>query len=158
MKVITIGKRLVPAEQIAFVEPFDPSSNPEFKPEKDYKARVVLLNREMVLTEQPPQEFASAHDLHLLAEDDVAINRAVSFKVETFEPTENFKPSRDYKTRLKWRDLADNEQSKLLVTAPETVIAELLNRELELPVAAKQPARRPARGRSGSRRMDAFRS
>jgi hypothetical protein len=157
MKVITIGKRLVPAAQIAFVEPFDPSSNPEFKPEKDYKARVVLLNREMVLTEQTPQEFASAHDLHLLAEDGVAINRAVSFKVETFEPTENFKPSRDYKTRLKWRDLADNEQSKLLVTAPETVIAEILNRELELPVTAKRPARRQARGRSGSRRMEAFR-
>jgi hypothetical protein len=96
----------------------------------------------MVLTEQTPQEFASAHDLHLLTEDCVAVNRAVSFKVETFEPTENFKPSRDYKTRLKWRDLADNEQSKLLVTAPETVIAEILNRELELPVAAKRPARR----------------
>ena len=89
MKVITIGKRLVPAAQIAFVEPFDPSSNPEFKPEKDYKARVVLLNREIVLTEQTPQEFAAEHDLHLLAEDGVAINRAVSFKVETFEPTEN---------------------------------------------------------------------
>jgi hypothetical protein len=52
MKVITIGKRLVPAEQVAFVEPFDPSSNPEFKPEKDFKGRVVLLNREIVLTEQ----------------------------------------------------------------------------------------------------------
>ena len=98
MKVIAIGKRLVPAQQIAFVEPFDPASNPEFKPEKDYK------------------------------------------------------------TRLKWRDLADNEQSKLLVTAPETVIAETLNRELELPVAAKRPARRQTRGRSGSRRMEAFRS
>jgi hypothetical protein len=68
------------------------------------------------------------------------------------------KPSRDCKTRLKWRDLADNEQSKLLVTAPETVIAEILNRELELPVAAKRPARRPARGRNGSRRMEAFRN
>jgi hypothetical protein len=27
VKVITIGKRLVPVEQIAFVEPFDPSTN-----------------------------------------------------------------------------------------------------------------------------------
>jgi hypothetical protein len=35
MKVITIGKRLVPTEQLAFVEPFDPSGNPEFKPEKE---------------------------------------------------------------------------------------------------------------------------
>jgi hypothetical protein len=31
--VITIGKRLVSLEQIAFVEPFDPANNPEFKPE-----------------------------------------------------------------------------------------------------------------------------
>jgi hypothetical protein len=45
MKVVTIGKRLVPAEQIAYVEPFDPSANPEFGPEKDFKGRVVLLNR-----------------------------------------------------------------------------------------------------------------
>ncbi|GLR90895.1 hypothetical protein [Bradyrhizobium iriomotense] len=37
MKVITIGKKLVPVEQVAFVEPFDPAANPEFKPEKDYK-------------------------------------------------------------------------------------------------------------------------
>jgi hypothetical protein len=36
MQIITIGKRLVPAEQIALVEPFDPASNPEFKPEKTY--------------------------------------------------------------------------------------------------------------------------
>ena len=49
MKVITIGKRLVPVEQVAFVEPFDPSSNPEFKPEKAFKGRVVLLNREKCL-------------------------------------------------------------------------------------------------------------
>ena len=49
--VITIGKRLVPVEQIAFVEPFDPTSNPEFKPEKVFKARIVLLNRDIVLTE-----------------------------------------------------------------------------------------------------------
>src|ERR1700743_2994627 len=31
MKVITIGKRLVSADQVAFVEPFDPAANPEFK-------------------------------------------------------------------------------------------------------------------------------
>jgi hypothetical protein len=32
--VITLGKRLLPIEQIAVIEPFDPSSNPDFKPEK----------------------------------------------------------------------------------------------------------------------------
>jgi hypothetical protein len=31
MQVITIGKRLVPAAQIAFIEAFDPAANPEFQ-------------------------------------------------------------------------------------------------------------------------------
>ena len=57
MKVITIGKRLVPGDQVAFVESFDPAANPEFKVKKDFKARVVLLNRDMILTDQNPQEF-----------------------------------------------------------------------------------------------------
>ena len=156
MKVITIGKRLVPAEQIAFVEPFDPTANPEFKPGKEFKARVVLLNREIVLTEQTPQEFAAQHELHLFAEDSVAVNRAIAFKIETFEPTESFKPVKAYQTRLKWLDLASEEQSKLLVTPPETVIAELLKAKAEMQPTAKRPSRRPARGRNGSRRMDAF--
>lgn len=158
MTVITIGKRLVPAEQVAFVESFDPSSNPEFKPEKDFKGRVVLLNREIVLTEQTPLEFAAEHDLHLFAEDSVAVNRTIQFKVEIFEPKESFKPTKPYQTRLKWSDLSGDEQSKLLITAPETVIAEILQAKTEPSTAAKRPARRPARGRSGSRRMEAFRN
>ena len=158
MKVITIGKRLVLAEQVAFVEPFDPSSNPEFKPEKDFKGRVVLLNREIVLTEQAPQEFAAEHDLHLFAEDNVAVNRTLHFKIEIFEPTENFMPTIPYQTRLKWSDLAGDEQSKLLLTAAETVIAEILNAKTETPALAKRPAGRLARGRKGSRRMEAFRN
>src|ERR1700760_4358619 len=58
MKVITIGKRLVSVDQVAFVEPFDPAANPAFKPEKEFKGRVVLLDRDMLLTEQTPREFA----------------------------------------------------------------------------------------------------
>ncbi|MGY3690560.1 hypothetical protein ACVIGA_000640 [Bradyrhizobium sp. USDA 3240] len=45
MKAITIGKRLVPIEHVAFVGTFDPAANPEFKPGKEYKGRVVLLDR-----------------------------------------------------------------------------------------------------------------
>jgi hypothetical protein len=145
-------------DQVAFVELFDPSSNPEFKPEKHYKGRVVLLDRDIVLTEQTVQEFAETHGLHLFVEDSVAVNKSIKFKIELFEATESFKPTKRYKTRLKWDDLAGAEQSKLLVTAPETVIAEILNAKVEAPVEAKRPARRPARGRSGSRRMEGFRS
>ena len=42
--VITIGKRSLPLEQVAFVEPFDPASNPDFKSDKPFKTRVVLLS------------------------------------------------------------------------------------------------------------------
>ncbi len=158
MKVITIGKKLVSVEQVAFVEPFDPTANPEFKPEKDYKGRIVMLNRDIVLTEQTPQEFAAEHELHLFTEDSVAVNRAIVFRVETFEPTESFRPAKPYKTRLKWRDLTGGEQSKLLLTEAETVIAEILGVKAELAKAAKRPARRPGRGRNGSRRMEAYRT
>jgi hypothetical protein len=82
--VITVGKRLLPVEQIALVEPFDPTSNPEFKPEKNFKARVVLLNRDTVLTEVSPQEFAKAQGFRMLTEDNVAANPAIAFSVESF--------------------------------------------------------------------------
>lgn len=158
MKVITVGRKLVVVGQVAFVEPFDPSANPEFKPEKNYKGRIVMLNRDIVLTEQTPQEFASEHELHLFTEDGVAVNRAIVFRVETFEPTERFNPSKPYKTRLKWRDFTGGEQSKLLLTEAETVIGELLGVKEELAKSAKRPPKRPARGRNGSRRMEAFRT
>jgi hypothetical protein len=58
--VITIGRRIVPFERIALIEPFDPASNPDFKPAKEFRARVVMLNRDIVLTELAPQEFADA--------------------------------------------------------------------------------------------------
>jgi hypothetical protein len=64
MQVITIGKRLVPAEQIALVETFDPAGNPEFKPEREYKARVIVLNRDTVLMETAPEQFAEASGFH----------------------------------------------------------------------------------------------
>ena len=157
MQVITFGKRLVPAEQIAFVEVFDPASNPDFKPERDFKGRVVLLDRDTVLTEMTPQDFAAAHNMRLLAEDNVAVGQAIAFKVETFTPTETFKPSRAYLTRIKWRDQDGNEQSKLLMTAPETVVTELSLRRTELPAPSKPAARRPARRRASSK-IDAVRS
>jgi hypothetical protein len=137
----------VPAEQIAFVEAFAPTSNPDFKPERDFKGRVVLLNRDTVLTEMTPQDFAAAYHLRPLAEDNVAIGQAIAFRVETFTPTETFQPTKAYRTRLKWRDHDGNDQSKLLVTAPETVVAELSLRRTELAPPSKGAARRPARRR-----------
>jgi hypothetical protein len=88
----------------------------------------------------------------------VAVNRAIVFKIEVFEPTESFKPTKPYKTRLKWSDAIGGDQSKLLVTSPETVIAEILKAKVDAPASVKSGARRPARGRKGSPRMEAFRS
>jgi hypothetical protein len=157
MQVITLGKKLIPAEQIAFIEAFDPASNPEFKPERDFKGRVVLLNRDTVLTEMTPAAFAEEHNLRLLAEDNVAVGQAIAFRVETFTPTETFKPSKAYLTRIKWRDQDGNEQSKLLLTAPETVIAELSLRRTKSAPRSKASPRRPAR-RRGSPKVDAVNS
>jgi hypothetical protein len=106
MKVITIGKRLVAAEQEA--------------------------------------AFAEAHALHLFKEDDVAVNRAIAYKIESFEPSGSFNPSKPFKTRLKWTDASGAGQSKLLVTAPETVIAELLEIKAKAPADKKRNARCPA--------------
>jgi hypothetical protein len=156
MKVLTIGKRLLPADQVVFVEPFEPAANPELKSERSFKGRVILLDRDKVLTEQTPREFAEAHGLHLFAEDDVAINRTVAFKIETFEPTESFKPTKPYRTRLRWTDAGGSDQSKLLVSAPETVMAEIFDTKVDATVPAKRAARRPGRGRKGSSRMEAF--
>jgi hypothetical protein len=143
--VITLGKRLLPVEQIALVEPFDPTSNPDFKPEKEFKARVVLLNRDTVLTEVTPQEFAKDRGFRILTEDNVAANPAIAFSVESFEPTESFKPTKPYLTRLKWRDQEGNEQSKLLLTKPETVLALVLRQTAAAPSTEKKAAKRPAR-------------
>jgi hypothetical protein len=155
MQVITIGKRLISAAQIAFVEVFDPSTNPEFKPERDFKGRIVLINRDTVLTEMTPGDFAETHNLRLLGEDNIAVNIDIAFRVETFSPTENFQPTKPYQTRLKWRDLDGNEQSKLLVAGPETVIADLSRRGSDSSPRAKGTPRRSARTRRTSRKSEA---
>jgi hypothetical protein len=155
MTILTIGKRLISLDQIAYVEPFDPAANPEFKPEKDFKARLVLLNRDVVLTENTPKEFAEANGFHLLAEDNVAVNPSLASRVETFAPTESFKPGKPYRTRIKWRDGNGNEQSKLLVTEPEAVVAELSQHGASRAAGTKRSPRRPGHPRRGPRNAEA---
>jgi hypothetical protein len=150
--IVTIGRRLIPIEHIAFVEPFDPTANPQFKTEKDYKARVVLLNRDNVLTEDTPQAFAQAHGFRMLIEDAVATNPAITFQVETFAPSEGFNPAKPYSTRVLWRDWDGNEQSKLLLTKPETVIAIALRGETAPDRAEAEAPARPVQPRSPRRR------
>jgi hypothetical protein len=82
--IITLGRRLIPIEHIALVEAFDPAANPQFKTGKAFKARVVLINRDSVLTEDTPQAFAQSHGFHMLPDDAVATNPAIKFQIEAF--------------------------------------------------------------------------
>lgn len=155
--VITIGKRLIPIEQIAFVEPYDPATNPKLQTSRDYKARIVMINRESILTEQTPQSFAEAHGFRVLEMDQIATNPSVAFRVETFEPADGFTPSKAFATRLLWRDRDGNDQSKLLIAAPEIVLAVVLRGDTDTSIASPSIAselsdesmvRRPPRRRA----------
>jgi hypothetical protein len=150
--VITIGRELVPVEQIAYVEPFELPANGQFKPDKPYKGRVVLLNRETVLTETAPQEFAETNGFRLLPDDNVATNPVITFRVESFMPTDDFNPAKPYQTRLMWRGPDGNGHSKLLLTKPETVIAIALRGDTDPGAERKTRARRPAQPRTPRKR------
>lgn len=142
--VITIGKRLIPIEHIAFVEPYDPSSNPKLQTSRDYKARIVMINRESVLTEQTPQSFAEQYGFRMLEQDQIATNPSVPFRVETFEPADGFTPSKAFATRLLWRDRDGNDQSKLLLAAPEMVLAVVVRGDTEAQlISASEVSRLP---------------
>jgi hypothetical protein len=111
--VITIGRALVPVEQIAYVEAIEPPADGRFKPDKTYKSRIVLLNRETGLCEVTPQEFADANWFRLLPEDNVATNPGIDFRVESIVPTKDFDPGKPYQTRLVWRGLDGLNRFKL---------------------------------------------
>jgi hypothetical protein len=151
--IIAIGRKRFPIDEIALVEPFEPPAeqSPRFTSDKDFKARVVLIDRYNVLTEDTVEAFAEANKFRRLPDDNVATNPAVRFRVETFEPSEGFQP-RNYQSRLKWRDQDGNEQSKLSLTKPETVIAVVLRGQAprapdqqETPSEAPAPQRRARR-------------
>ena len=76
--IITVGEEYVPVEQMAYIEPLEPPANGQFKSDKPWKGRVVLLNRESVLTEDTPHDFAEANEFRFLPEDNVATNPMIS--------------------------------------------------------------------------------
>lgn len=157
MTILTIGKRLVSTEQIAYVEPFDPASNPDFKPEKDFKARIVLLNRDTVLTEMTPHQFVEEHNFLFLAEDDVSVSSCVFFWVESFEPSEKFQPQKPYRSRLKWRDLEGRERSMLLLTEARAVTIIVAENGRAFEAQTKHLSPPPRRSRRKGRAISAER-
>lgn len=147
---VTVGKRLIPREHIAFVEPYDPAANPKLQTSRDFLARVMLVNRDSILVEETPEAFAKANEFRMLPEDNVATNPAVHFQVETFEPTEGFNPSKPFASRLRWRDLDGNDQSKLLLSKPEAVLAVAVKGEASSANGAGKTPRRANRRKRSS--------
>ena len=150
--LIRIGKRLIPVEHVALIEPYVHTPESPLRTQREFKSRIVLLNRDSVLAERPTDELAKEHAFRMLAADGVATNPAIHFGVEEFQPAENFTPSKDYLTRLSWHDLDGNSQSKLLLTNPETVLAVAVRGDGATSAATEsvaQPAR-PRRKRSAA--------
>jgi len=150
--IIIIEREHIPVEQIAYIEPFEAPTNGQFRPDKPYKGRVVLLNRETVLTEQTPKDFAEANEFRYLPEDNVATNPLISFRVRTFVPTDGYNPAKPFQTRLMWRDPSGDSRSKLLLTKPEMVIAIVLRGETEANGERKTKPRRPGQPRTSRKR------
>jgi len=153
MTTITIGKRLIPIEQIALVEPFDSTATHKIQTEKTFRSRVVLLDRESVLAEFEPHSFAEDHGFRWIMADQTATNPAIHFSVETFTPTPDFAPKKAYLSRIVWRDPEGNTQSKLMIAEPETLLAIAVRGDTETAEPSGQPPSSPAvRGRQKPRR------
>ncbi len=154
-------KTLSPSDADLFRSNISPSSNRSIQqaiPNSNLRSRSSPVSFCSTATpfslKRRRRRFADAHSFRLLAEDNVATNPGIMYQVETFAPSDGFKPSRPYATRLRWRDLDGNDQSKLLLTKPDTVIAVALRGQPETGPERKTSPRRPPRSR-GSRRQAA---
>ena len=58
---VTVGKRLIPIEHIALIEPFDAAAQSKLQTDRPFQARIVLIDRESVLTEEALAAFAEKH-------------------------------------------------------------------------------------------------
>lgn len=134
MSTLTIGKRIVPLNQIALMEAFDRTANARLQSDRPYKARLVLIDRTSILAETEHTALATEHGFRVIAEDNVAVNPAIRYSVETFEPTNDFNPEKPYRSRLLWRD-GKTTHSKLLVAEPHAALALVTNE-----VSIRQPA------------------
>jgi hypothetical protein len=120
---IQVAKRILPVEQIALIEPFVRVEGAELRSTKEFKARIILLNKDSILSLDTPEQLAKAHAFRIIIADRVATNPAVGYWVEIFEPVESFQSARPFRTRLLWRGPDRMAHSKLLVASPETVLA-----------------------------------
>ncbi|WP_298242059.1 hypothetical protein [uncultured Bradyrhizobium sp.] len=121
--VVRVSKHLLPIERITLFEPFAPSSGEPLNTQKEFKTRIVLRDRVSVLSEETPEDLTKAHGFRWIEADRVGVNPNIAFRVELFAPTESFKPSKQFLSRMAWNDDEGNNQSKLMLTAPEPLLA-----------------------------------
>lgn len=151
--LLRIGKRLIPMEQVALFEPYVQNPESPIRSNREFKSRIVLLDRDSVLSETAAEEMAEIHSFRLLRQEQVATNPAIRFGVEDFVPAEGFTPSKEFLTRLSWHDLDGNSQSKLLLTSPEEVLSIVVRGEVpdaeEIPpVPSRRRRKRAAANRT----------
>lgn len=120
---VTVGKRLIPLEQIVLAEPFDPEAPSNLQTERVFKTRLVLMDRDSVLIEEDLLAFAERHAFRSVEKDGIAVNPSISFIVEVFSPSPGFEPKKPYRSRLVWRALNGERQSKLLLTEPDDALS-----------------------------------
>ena len=155
--LIRIGKRLIPLEQIALIEPYVVDPDKPLNTSKQFGSRIVLLDKDSVLSEESVSDLAEAHAFRMVQADGAATNPEVAYWVEHFEPDEFFKPEKSYQSRLLWRSGNGLAHSRLLLASPETVLA-IAVRGLPDPESATNPVEAPAprRRRAAPRRRAAL--
>lgn len=154
--VIRVSKHLLPVERIALVEPFVASSGEPLNTKRNFKTRIVMRDRISVLSEDEPEALAKTLGFRWIEADGIGVNPLIPFRVELFAPTESFKPSKQFQSRIAWNDEEGNTQSKLMLTAPDALLALVVrggSAEAEgLGQITAAPVRRRAR-RSNRRRQ-----
>jgi hypothetical protein len=127
---LIVGRRQIPRSSVALVEPCSFPDDSISRPTAHVYGRVVLINRDSILVGEYPVSFSRVHGFCWLSTDQAGLNPDVSFRVQDFLPPVGFVPSRAFASRVVWRDQDGNEQSKLLLSEPNTVLEALSRAKL----------------------------
>ncbi|MCC8978878.1 hypothetical protein [Bradyrhizobium acaciae] len=129
-KTVEIGRRVVPVEQIALIEMFDPEAQKNMQSTRPFKTRIVMVGRDSILSERDVPSLSDELGFRHLPNDGVATNPTIRFTVERFEPSADFQPAKPFVSRLMWKDGDGNTQSKLMLSEVEDLVATTVRGEV----------------------------
>jgi len=150
--IITIRETSVARGDVVLIEPFDPAKSGGIPNPERFAGRVVFRDGTSMLTVETPKQFADANGFRYLGKPDhIATNPDITFRVQTFDLAEaqkrnpDFKPEREFASRLIWGRGGPNE-SKLLQNDRATVEAVVLlgQQDRSDPSAGRAHAAKPA--------------